>query len=149
MNRSVSYQTEPVKQSKLYRFPKCVMDFPLVCLGSAKVVDQRGRGRARTACGSPVTRRAWRSCSLLGRGERGAPGWFETAFLQLRSETYTLDIELDNVAEPLDAVLNAQDWTVFHTLPLAPFVAWLREQAARVDLRDPKKPAPPRAHNPK
>lgn len=36
------------------------------------------------------------------------------------------------------------------------FVAWLREQAARVDLRryrksprGPKKPAPPRVHDPK
>lgn len=69
---------------------------------------------------------------------------------------YYLAIELGNVAESLDAVLDARDWAVFRTLPVALFVAWLREQAARVDLRrhrksprGPKKPAPPRIHDPK
>ena len=29
---------------------------------------------------------------------------------------------------------DTQDWTVFQTVPLALFVTWLREQAARIDL---------------
>jgi hypothetical protein len=65
-------------------------------------------------------------------------------------------IELGNVAESLNALLDPQDWTVFHLVPLALFAAWLRAQAARLDLRryrksrrGPKKPAPQRVHNPK
>ena len=65
-------------------------------------------------------------------------------------------IELGNVAESLDAMLDAQDWAVFHIIPLATFAAWLRAQAARIDLRcyrksrrGPKKPAPQKRHDPK
>lgn len=69
---------------------------------------------------------------------------------------YYLAIELGNVAESLDAVLDAQDWAVFQTVPLATFAIWLPQQAARVDLRryrksqrGPKKTAPKRVHDPK
>jgi hypothetical protein len=69
---------------------------------------------------------------------------------------YYLAIELGNVAESLDAMLDAQDWAVFHIVPLATFAAWLRAQAARIDLRrdrksrrGPKKPAPQKCHDPK
>lgn len=69
---------------------------------------------------------------------------------------YYLAIELDNVAESLGAALNAQDWAVFQTVPLATFAIWLQQQAARVDLRRyrksqrcPKKTAPKRVHDPK
>ena len=69
---------------------------------------------------------------------------------------YYLAIELGNVAESLDAVLDAQDWAVFQTVPLATFAIWLQQQAARVDLRryrksqrGPKKTAPKRVHDPK
>ena len=69
---------------------------------------------------------------------------------------YYMAIELGNVAESLNALLDPQDWTVFHLVPLALFAAWLRAQAARLDLRryrksrrGPKKPAPQRVHNPK
>lgn len=69
---------------------------------------------------------------------------------------YYLAIELGNLAESLDAVLDAQDWAVFQNVPLATFALWLRQQAARVDLRryrksrqGPKKTAPKRVHDPK
>lgn len=69
---------------------------------------------------------------------------------------YYLTIELGNVAESLDAVLNAQDWAVFQTVPLATFAIWLQQQAARVDLRryhksqrGSKKTAPKQVHDPK
>lgn len=69
---------------------------------------------------------------------------------------YYLAIELGNVAESLDAVLDAQDWAVFQTVPLATFATWLQQQAVRVDLRryrksqrGPKKTAPKRVHDPK
>ncbi|MFZ0255135.1 MAG: hypothetical protein WAN46_05740 [Gammaproteobacteria bacterium] len=45
---------------------------------------------------------------------------------------------------------------MFHLVPVATFAAWLRAQAARIDLRryrksrrGPKKPAPQRRHDPK
>ena len=68
----------------------------------------------------------------------------------------SLTLELGHVAESLDAVLDAQDWAVFQTVPLATVALWLQQQAARVDLRryhksprGSKKTAPKRVHDPK
>ena len=63
-----------------------------------------------------------------------------------------LAIELGNVAESLDAVLDAEDWAVFNR-PARDLRHRLQQQAARVDLRryrksqrGPKKTAPKRVH---
>ncbi len=69
---------------------------------------------------------------------------------------YYLAIEWGNVAESLEAVLDAQDWAVFQAVPIATLAAWLYTQAQRADLRryrkstrGPKKTPPQRVNDPK
>ena len=68
---------------------------------------------------------------------------------------YYLAIELGNAAASLEALIEPQDWAVFQRMPLALFACWLRQQAARLDLRryrktqrGPKKTVPKQVHDP-
>ena len=68
---------------------------------------------------------------------------------------YYLAIEIGNVAESLERVIDAEDWTVFHTLSITTLAVWLCEQAQRVDLRryrkstrGAKKSTPKRTYDP-
>lgn len=67
---------------------------------------------------------------------------------------YYLAIACRNQAESLDALIDPEEWDVFHSAPLPIFAGWLRSQAERVDLsrfrkttRGPKKPPPKRTHD--
>ncbi len=69
---------------------------------------------------------------------------------------YYLAAELDAVAAGMAVALPAQDWRVFRTLPLTEFVTFLLILAQNTRLawfkthpRGPKKPPPPRRHDPK
>jgi hypothetical protein len=69
---------------------------------------------------------------------------------------YYMAIELGNHAESLETILDAEDWAPLRTAALDTFADWLRQQAARMNLRryrksrrGPKKPPPERVHDPK
>ncbi|WP_006787666.1 transposase [Thiorhodospira sibirica] len=67
---------------------------------------------------------------------------------------YYMARHISNTAESLCEIVDSEDWTVFHTLAVVDFAAWLLAQAERTKLsryhkakRGPKKPAPQRSHD--